>query len=85
MSALTLSTVRVSGEDEAFVTVVAMSPLPSPYNILPKLNLPALSSPSISALSRLTKAPALFCEARTALSEISILPNRFLRVSVNWA
>lgn len=61
----------------------ARMPEPSPKSILPKLNFADFKSPSISAVSRLTNAPALFAEARTALSLISMVPYRFLSVAVN--
>ena len=68
MMFLTESAVTVLPETDETVHSL---PLPSPKSILPKLKEEDLMSPSISALSRLTKAPALFSEARTALSLIS--------------
>ena len=68
------STVKVLVAEAVAAERVASLPLPSPKSILPKLNLDAFKSPSISALSRLTKAPSVEREARIALSEISILP-----------
>ena len=58
---------------ETLLTVPSF-PLPSPKSILPKLKDELLMSCSISVLSRSTNAPSSPREARTALSEISILP-----------
>ena len=50
------------------------TPEPSPKSIRPKLKAEERTSPSISAVSRSTNAPALLAEARTALSLISTVP-----------
>lgn len=58
-------------------------PLPSPKSILPKLKEALLTSELISSLSKLTNAPSLFADARSALSEISIVPYKFFKVATN--
>ena len=70
----------------AYTTVVASFPLPSPKSIRAKFLLLADKSPSISAFRRFTNAPESSMLALKALSEISILPKKFLRsvVSVTY-
>ena len=67
----------------AYEDTVPTAPVPSPYNIRPRLNFEAVKSPSISAFNKSTKAPLLLALARIALSLISIVPYKFLRLVLN--